>query len=110
MPPLQCRNEILTVSGDIKELNFVFWLRLCGLREWDLNQRLNMLLKCGLWELYHSNFYWVFFGGEHLMNGFIFMELHDRVIESLPSESQLSCMVGSCLWALSLVCGEAETL
>lgn len=44
------------------------------------------------------------------MHGFIFMELHDRVIESLPSESQLSCMVGSCLWALSLVRGEAETL
>lgn len=46
-----------------------------------------MLLECGLRELDHGSFYWVFF-----MYGFIFMELQDGVMESLPSESQLSCI------------------
>lgn len=56
------------MSGDMKELSFFgepcfFLLRLCGLRGWDLNQRVNVLLKCGLRELYHSHFYWLFLGG-----------------------------------------------
>lgn len=46
------------MSGDVKELSFFgepcFFVEVV----WDLNQRLNLLLKCGLWELYYSNFYW----------------------------------------------------
>lgn len=36
----------------------------------------------------------VFLEGERFIYGFIFMKLHDRVMESVPFESQLSCMMG----------------
>lgn len=41
----------------------VLLLRLCGLQMWDLNHRVNVLLKCGSAdELYHSCSDWVFLG------------------------------------------------
>lgn len=86
------------MSGDMKELSFFgepcfFLLRLCGLRGWDLNQKVNVLLKCGLRELYHSHFYWLFQGGT--LNVWLYLHgaARHRVTESLPFESQLSCMM-----------------
>lgn len=79
----------LSLSCGFGELcAIVLSLRLCGSCVWDLNHRVNVLLKCGsAGELYHGCSYWVFWGYVYCMA----LLLWSYVIDSF--ESQVSFMM-----------------